>query len=148
MLGDYLRWQDNNPEVDLNTNPPVEVEIDETSKAMLCPKTGGLMTKYRISKDTDHRLDLSPTINAIWLDKGEWGLLKANGLAGRLNNIFTSHWQKNIRHQESEEVLKAMYQEKFGDDYQALLKFKDTLDNMQYRSEAIAFLLAEDPFQV
>jgi len=56
MLGDYLRWQDNNPEVDLNTNPPVEVEIDETSKAMLCPKTGGLMTKYRISKDTDHRL--------------------------------------------------------------------------------------------
>ena len=143
MLGDYLRWQDNNPEVDLNTNPPVEVEIDETSKAMLCPKTGGLMTKYRISKDTDHRLDLSPTINAIWLDKGEWGLLKANGLAGRLNNIFTNHWQREIIAVETSEALDELYARKFGEHYEKVKEFKKVITEMNNRSEVIAYLLSD-----
>ncbi|MFT5611914.1 MAG: Zn-finger nucleic acid-binding protein [Arenicella sp.] len=57
---------------------------------MVCPVSGRLMTKYRISKDIDHRLDLSPTASVIWMDKGEWGLLKEKGLAGKLNQIFTA----------------------------------------------------------
>jgi len=147
MMGDYLRWQDQHPNVDIESNPPVDVELEETARAMICPKTGKLMTKYRISKDTDHRLDLSPSINAIWLDKGEWELLKANGLAGRLNNIFTDHWQHEIHHQESAEVLTAMYQRKFGDHYEQLVAFKEVLDGLESRSEAIAFLLSDDPYK-
>lgn len=148
MMGDYLRWQDQHPDVDLDSNPPVKVTSEETSKAMICPKTGGLMTKYRISKNTDHRLDLSPTINAIWLDKGEWDLLKANGLAGRLNNIFTNHWQHEIRSQESADVLEALYQRKFGEHYAQIIEFKEVLDNLENRSEAIAFLLSDDPYRI
>jgi len=148
MMGDYLRWQDSNPSIDLNTEPPVAVEVEETSKAMICPKTGGLMTKYRISKDTNHRVDLSPTINAIWLDNGEWGLLKNVGLAGRLNNIFTDHWQHEIRAQESAEVLESLHRRKFGDNYDKVVAFRDVLDGMDNRSEVIAFLLSDDPYRV
>jgi len=148
MMGDYLRWQDQNADIDLNSEPPLEVEAQETSKAMICPKTGGIMTKYLIAKDSDHRLDFSPSINAIWLDKGEWAILKEKGLAGRLNNIFTDHWQHEIRSQASADVLDSLYQKKFGEHYQALIAFRELLENLDNRSEAIAFLLSDDPYRV
>ena len=144
MMGDYLRWKDQNPDADLKSGRPIAVDIEETSKAMLCPKTGGLMTKYKISKDTDHRIDLSPNINAIWLDRGEWDLLKANGLANRLNNIFTFHWQQQISEQQSQEMIMELQQRKFGENYQRLLEVKEFLNSIENRSEAIAFLLSDD----
>jgi len=147
MMGEYLRWQDERSGFDLQSRPPVDVIAEETSKAMICPKSGRLMTKYRISKDTDHRIDLSPSINAIWLDKGEWELLKQNQLAHRLNNIFTAHWQHEIRDQESAASLVEMHKRKFGDQYDQLVAFKNVLDAMENRSEAIAFLLSDDPYR-
>ncbi len=148
MMGDYLRWQDQHPDIDLKADPPLEVAAEETSKAMICPKTGGIMTKYRIAKDTDHRLDLSPSINAIWLDKGEWAILKEKGLASRLNNIFTDHWQHEIHSQESADVLDSLYRKKFGEHYDQLIAFRGLLETLENRSEAIAFLLSDDPYKI
>ncbi len=146
ILSDYLSWKD---QADLNFSEQAsgaEVHAEETEKAMLCPKTGALMTKYRISKDTEHRLDLSPSVNAIWMDKGEWELLKAQGLAGELNNVFTAHWQHEIRGQESAEILDALYQKKFGDNYQKIKDFRELIDG-ENKSEVIAFLLSDDPYK-
>lgn len=148
MMGDYFRWQDQHPEFDVKVDPPLEVAAEETEKAMICPITGGIMTKYRIAKGTEHRLDLSPTINAIWLDKGEWAILKSNGLAGRLNNIFTNHWQHEIRSQESADILESLNRKKFGERYAEIVAFKAMLDALENRSEAIAFLLSDDPYKV
>ena len=147
ILSDYLRWRDQNEDIDLSSEKPLQIEAQETSKAMLCPKTGGIMTKYKISKGSEHRLDLSPTINAIWLDKGEWELLKENGLASKLNNIFTSHWQHEIRSQESADIIKALYKEKFGKNYTTLKEFRELLNSMPARSEALAYLMADDPYE-
>lgn len=148
LLSDFLRWQEQNPEVDLPENVDVEVDTQETSKAMICPKTGGLMTKYKISADTEHRLDLSPTINAIWLDKGEWALLKSKGLAVKLNNIFTDHWQHEIRSNAATEVLSSLYQRKFGDRYEEVKRLRASLESMDNRSEVIAYILADDPYKI
>lgn len=151
MMGDYLRWKDENPDTELSsethTDKAISIDIEDTSKAMICPKTGRLMTKYKISKDTDHRLDLSPTINAIWLDRGEWELLKANGLAKRLNNIFTYHWQQQINEQESQAMIQDLQERKFGDNYQQLVEIRDFLNTLENRSEAIAFVLSDDPLK-
>lgn len=148
LLRDYLRWKNENPDVDLGERVDPEVVPQETSKAMICPKTGGLMTKYKISADTDHRIDLSPGINAIWLDKGEWELLKAKGLATKLNRIFTDHWQHEIRSNEAVEVLSALYERKFGDRYDEVKQLRSSLESMENRSEVIAYLLADDPYEI
>ena len=145
MLSDFLRWKENHDSKDLIANTAT-IEVQETSKAMLCPKTGGLMTKYKISKDTEHRLDLSPTINAVWMDKGEWELLKEKGLAGKINAIFTDHWQEEIRSEESADILSALYKRKFGSHYEDIKAFRELIGDKKYRSEAIAYLLAEDPY--
>lgn len=144
---DYFRWQEDCVKTDLIACPPVSVQAEETSKAMLCPKTGVFMTKYRISKDTDHRLDFSAAANAVWLDKGEWELLKAADLSERLNNIFTDHWQREIHAQESSEVMSELYQRRFGEHYKKLKDFRVALNSMPQKQEAIAYLLADDPYK-
>lgn len=150
LLGDFLRWQELNPESDFSAGTYADVEvgvvIEETSRAMICPLSGTLMTKYRILAGTEHRLDLSPTINAVWLDKGEWNLLKEQGLANKLNSIFTDHWQRGIHATEASEVLDELYIAKFGAHYETIKAFKSTINKMQNRSEVIAYLLADDPY--
>lgn len=144
LLSDFLNWQALNPESDLSLEADIDKVSQDTKKAMICPLSGGLMTKYLISADTEHRLDLSPTINAVWLDKGEWALLKRHGLANKLNNIFTHHWQLEVRHAENAEMLDELYRRKFGDHYDDIQAFKGRLEAMENRSEVIAYLLSED----
>lgn len=154
MLSDFLRWKDANPEHSSKDkskqqgNGNIKIEANETSHAMICPRTGGLMTKYRISANTEHRLDLSPTINAVWMDKGEWELLKQEGLTNKLNTIFTSHWQREIVNEETNDTLAALYERRFGDDYQEIKEFRAKLESMNNRSDVIAYLLADDPYSV
>ncbi len=40
------------------------------------------MRKLRLSTTTEHRIDYSASVAGVWLDKGEWQLLKEEGLAG------------------------------------------------------------------
>lgn len=115
VLSDYLKWR-GQTNLAVSTNKrSTEIQAEETKHAMLCPKTGGLMTKYRISKDTEHRLDYSPHANAFWMDRGEWPLLKQQGVTAQLHNVFSAHWQHDIRAEESAEILDQLYQETFND---------------------------------
>ncbi len=148
MLTDYLRWMEINDNPEFVNASDIVVQADETSSAMVCPKTSVLMLKYRISKDTEHRLDLSPSINAIWLDKGEWALLKNQGLAGKLNEIFTDSWQRKIREARTSETLRLLYEKKFGENYAEIKTFKTMLDGLENKSEVIAYLISDDPYKV
>ena len=146
MLTDFLRWKSNN-EIPNSSIKSCEIKAEESSKALLCPKTRVLMTKYKISNDSDHRLDLSPSIDAVWMDKGEWALLKAKGLANNINLIFTDHWQQDIRSAESTDIMSVLYARKFGDHYSTLKEFRSVLDKFENRSAALAYLMAKDPYQ-
>jgi len=59
-----------------------QCELDESKQAILCPVTGTIMRKLRLSTSTAHRIDYSASVGGVWLDKGEWDLLKKEGLAG------------------------------------------------------------------
>jgi len=146
MLSQYLVWADNNPDDSVVTNHDSEFKAEETSKAMLCPKTGRLMIKYRISAETDHRVDLSPSINAIWLDKGEWNLFKKEGIAGKLNEVFTDSWQRKIREAKSKETMQAFYENEFGEKYPSISKFREMLEQMPNKSAVIAYLISDNPY--
>jgi len=147
MLHYYLKWSAENEDTEFVSDASTQVEAQETTKAMLCPKTGRFMTKFRISKDTDHRLDFSPTIGAIWLNKGEWEMLKKQGLAGKLNTIFTSHWQRDVHSDKAVDILTDLYKRRFGEQYEGIKAFREILQSMEDKSAVIAYLLAEDPYE-
>ena len=109
-LADYLRWKEKN-------ETPAEgsfesADIQDNEKALICPETGRLMTKYLISKDSSHRIDLSRYAHAVWLDKGEWQLLKQENLTGNLNDIFSDPWQQDIREAQTKDALRHHVQRK------------------------------------
>lgn len=147
MLSDYLHWLEDNENPDFVQASDAVVKAEETASAMLCPKTKVLMLKYKISQHNDHRLDLSPAINAVWLDKGEWELLKQEGLAGKLNEIFTDSWQRSIRAAKTSETLALLYEKKFGANYEKIKEFKTLLAEMENKSEVIAYLISDDPYK-
>ncbi len=147
MLTDYLRWLEQNDNPEFVSKAVGEVEAEESEKALICPKTGGIMTKYKIAVDSDHRLDYSPRLNAVWMDDGEWELIKQKGLAGRLNQVFTDHWQKDLVSQESAEILAALYERKFGEHYPEIKAFRAKLEQYPQKHEVLAYLMADDPYE-
>lgn len=146
LLEDYLRWKEHTS-AELHDLGDVDIELTETKRALICPVSGTLMLKYRISKDTSHRLDLSSAVNGIWLDKGEWALLKKSGLAGKLNSIFTAPWQRQIRSESSADTFEQLYREKFGEsDYEKVKAFREWLLSHPQADSLKAFIVAENPW--
>lgn len=147
LLGDYLRWKEVLPEAVKQLTGDAQVVAEDSKRALTCPVTGTLMLKYRILGHTDHRLDLSPTVNGIWLDKGEWELLKQEGIADKLNRIFTDPWQKQVRADSTRNTLSAVYAKQFGEaDYAKLKDIRMWLQDNPKKAYMMAYLLAEDPY--
>ncbi|WP_370979468.1 zf-TFIIB domain-containing protein [Agaribacterium sp. ZY112] len=145
-ISDYLRWLELGGKTKQN-NASTTINIEESNKALLCPVSGSLMTKYKISHDSTHRLDFSASANGVWLDSGEWELLKEKSLSHSLTDVFTSHWQKELRSQEAKTVLSTIYQGQFGnDDYEKIKQTKTWLDSNPNKAKLIAYLLDENPY--
>lgn len=145
LIEDYVAWKERNPQFVFNES--VQCEPEESKSALLCPVTGTIMRKLRLSTSTEHKIDYSASVGGVWLDKGEWQLLKSEGLAGSLNAILTAHWQKNIRINSTKDNFAEIYKEKFGEQaYQKVKELRAWLDQQANKADLRAYLLAEDPY--
>ena len=145
LIEDYIAWKERNPQVIFNVEN--DYQIDDTSQAMLCPMTGLIMRKLKLSTETEHRIDYSASVGGVWLDKGEWELLKEKALAGSLNSILTVHWQRNIRLNNSADNFAQLYKDKFGEaDYSKLKDLRAWLHEQPNKADIRAYLMAEDPY--
>ncbi|KXI31019.1 zf-TFIIB domain-containing protein [Paraglaciecola hydrolytica] len=146
LIEDYVTWKERHPQYTF-TSVTVDDVVEENQRAMFCPMTGGIMRKLRITKDSTHRLDYSASVGGVWLDKGEWELLKSAGLAGSLNAILTEQWQSKIREQKAEDTFAQLYLAKFGeDDYEKIKNLREWLIHHPRKSDLRSYLLADDPY--
>ncbi|MGP4844052.1 zf-TFIIB domain-containing protein [Marinobacter sp. 1Y8] len=145
LVEDYVAWKEGNPEFTMALHAGFEIE--DTKHALICPLTDTIMQKFHVSHDSDHKLDYSPQVGGIWMDKGEWTYLKLANLAGSLNKIFTDHWQQSIRAQSAKETFREIYHEKFGaDDYQKAREVREWLQRHENKADLRAYILAADPY--
>jgi Zn-finger nucleic acid-binding protein len=145
LIEDYITWKERNPEHIFKQN--VLLEVEDTKKALLCPISGTIMQKYRISHDTDHYLDYSASVGGVWLDSGEWEYLKKHKLAGSLNKLFTSQWQKSIRQNSTRLTFSDIYKEKFGEEtYTKARNIREWLNNHPCKADLRSYILSEDPY--
>ncbi len=84
--------------------PSEMLEVDESHSALTCPKCKKIMSKYKVSGDSNNRLDLCASCDEVWLDGGEWELLKSLELSRDMPKVFTEEWQRKLRKQALEEV--------------------------------------------
>ncbi len=145
LIEDYVTWKERNPQFTFDET--TTCEIDETKKAVLCPVTGTIMRKMRLSTATDHRIDYSASVGGVWLDTGEWELLKSKGLAGSLNAVLTAHWQRNVRMNSTKDNFTEIYKDKFGEEsYNKIKELRSWLNSQPNKADLRAYLLAEDPY--
>lgn len=149
LIQDYVAWKERNPGHRFADNLEVDQEkgVAESNQALLCPVSGQIMQKYRLSAATEHRLDYSSAVGGLWLDRGEWELLKTEGLAGSLNAVVTSQWQLRIREESAVETFSGLYQAKFGEAvYDKVRELREWLNAQEHKADLRAYLLAEDPY--
>jgi len=145
LIEDYVAWKERHPEYEFDAR--INCEIDETKQALLCPVTGSIMRKLRLSNTTEHRIDYSASVGGVWLDKGEWELLKQEKLAGSLNAVLTAYWQRNVRMNSTKDNFVEIYKDKFGEEhYQKIKEIRAWLSSQPNKHDLKAYLLAEDPY--
>ncbi len=123
-------------------NAPILSHVEDNSKALLCPKCSKIMMKYRVDGSLDNKVDLCTACDEAWLDNGEWELLDALALQGKLNKIFTEPWQRHIREETAEKSFQMGFQETLGkNDYEKLSEIKNWIAGHPKKSDLIRFLL-------
>ncbi|MGL6159285.1 zf-TFIIB domain-containing protein [Microbulbifer sp.] len=148
LIEDYVAWKEHNPQ---HTFPSdldfAQVDVADSRKALLCPVSGAIMQKFRISSRSDRRVDYSPAVGGLWLDKGEWELLKSEGLAGSLNAVVTHQWQQKVRQESARGTFSEIYRQKFGEEvYEKIKDLRAWLQAQPQKADLRAYLLAEDPY--
>ncbi|WP_028864021.1 zf-TFIIB domain-containing protein [Psychromonas aquimarina] len=147
LIEDYVSWKERNPEYQFSEQCSFQEDGTDSKKALLCPSTGTIMRKFKISSATEHRIDYSANAGGLWLDAGEWELLKKEGLAGSLNSVISQHWQNKIREQSAKDNFADIYLEKFGaENYTKIKEFRQWLDKQEQKADLRAYILAEDPY--
>ncbi|SFB88198.1 zf-TFIIB domain-containing protein [Pseudoalteromonas denitrificans] len=116
-------------------------ETSDTSVALSCPKCARLMRKFQISGCHHNRLDLCLSCDDVWLDGGEWEMLKALELSNHMPKIFTDPWQTKVRAQARDEERKLRYLNILGEeDLQKSEDLRSWLKNHPKRQEILFYI--------
>jgi len=119
-------------------------EINETHSSLTCPKCKKIMSKYRISGNTNSRLDLCASCDEVWLDGGEWELLKSLELSLKMPTVFTEEWQRKLRKQASAEIReKRLLKIVDKNDVEEIKRIREWLTNHPAKQEIMFFLSHE-----
>lgn len=139
----YRHWAETHPADQLAsaTIDQASIEASDTDEALLCPKCRRFMTKYKVNGTVANRLDVCSGCHEAWLDRGEWELLEALHLSHKLPTIFTDHWQRQIRHQATEEGRRNALRRSLGHDAaQRVEAFREWLNAQGRKSEILTYL--------
>lgn len=148
-LSDYLYYLSRSSAVNEDLDKSQNIEMDEDTKTALRCNCGQLMSKYKISHESDRRVDNCSACQTIWLDNGEWQYLRSNNLHRVINKIFTDPYQRNIRLQNTKNVLHKNYNQLLGEeDYTHIKDVRCWIENNPNKSVLKAYLNAQNPYSV
>jgi Zn-finger nucleic acid-binding protein len=117
------------------------VKADDNRKALICQRCSGLMLKFRIEADVENFVDLCSRCDDVWLDGGEWELLKHLDLAGRLTEIMAEPWQRRIRTETTQRKQEDRLRQVLGDeDHDRLKEIERWITVHPQRSEMLRYL--------
>ncbi|NOX69502.1 MAG: hypothetical protein GXP15_09975 [Gammaproteobacteria bacterium] len=118
----------------------VNCEIPDTRNAITCSRCRTVMIKYRISAQSDRRIDYCASCEDIWLDGGEWELIESLVGSRHLAGIVTRPWQRRIRLETVDALRSDRLASFFGKDFEKIRDLKEWLDEHSAREEILAYL--------
>lgn len=140
----YWKWRGSLPPAEeRDLADPAACPISEYDDLVkFCPESGTLMSRYRVGHGLPFRVDRSNT-GGIWLDGGEWEILKSGNLHQAIHLIFTSPWQQAIRDQEHDACYQTQLVQRLGEDlYRRIDALREELAGHPNQAMALAYLNA------
>ena len=137
----YRDWVDRMSVQEGSVNGEVVTPVQDSTRALHCPKCTRLMVKYRLSADTKNRLDFCRHCDEIWLDGGEWQLLACRDFSQRLLDILSDEWQQDIHQTElRERQLRRLEAELGGADARQVDRFMQWIKQHPQRKTILGFI--------
>ncbi len=112
--------------------------VADTKDALLCGKCQHVMTKFRVSADTENKIDFCLSCDEVWLDSGEWELIEALVGSGELSKITTQPWQYRVMADSIERMELTRLKEDFGDSFDRVVELGKVLDGHPARLAILA----------
>ncbi len=103
--------------------PPVindgEFESGEmdTKSGKICNDCGQLLRRFAVGHGVSFHVDQCPNCTSIWLDAGEWEMLKKKNLHSAIHFMFSAPWQNKVRKIKEKEQYESLYRNKLGDEF-------------------------------
>jgi len=140
----YWDWWQQQPEfprpAPATDGPPVAVETD-TGSALISPRSGRLMRKYRVGRGLDFHIDFDASTGGFWLDRGEYEALRARGMHDELHLICSSEYQSQLRAMETAHAREAIARRTLGDElYVELHSLVNRVSATNMSGPVLAFL--------
>ena len=149
-LQSYLAWLEfadhgqTSSEVNTNGN-----SIPRNERARICPRCSRILTKYKISVESSLNIDRCNICSGVWLDAAVWLVLKEKKLHVSLQEIFTDHWQNEIRIDDTVSTLAGINREKFGrENFELVRNFKKWVFEQENPEEILTYLSDSSPLQM
>jgi len=121
----------------------------EAEAFKICADCGHMMRRFKIFPDVEFYLDRCSHCNGIWFDHHEWEALVERNLHDNLTDFFTRPWQDKLQAAEAKTRMEGIYLLKFGaQDYEKIQEIHAWLQEHPQRSMLIAFLQAENPYEI
>ena len=139
----YRTWLENHPTVDSESTTPQTVsaeETDNTDNALICQRCRKFMLKYRINNEHKNTINVCHTCDDVWLDRGEWSLLKYLNMQDKLTTVMSEPWQQQLRNQDREQSFKNIYQQKLSTDFDKVEDFASWLSEHPKKSDIQHYL--------
>lgn len=138
----YLQWLQQQPARLPHlpeTAEPAELATD-SAKALFCPESGTLMSRFKVGHGFGFSIDRSIT-GGIWLDGGEWEALRQRNFHDEIHLVFTAPWQKHVRSTHAQATYEETLKGSLGPDLlDRLTALRSELMNHPHKNLALAYL--------
>jgi Zn-finger nucleic acid-binding protein len=143
-LHDYQNWRSRSPQQLPADTVALLQDGDADSRVRTCPNCARLMQRYRPAIELEFWIDRCAPCQLVWFDRDEWAALADLGLAGRLRDVLTDAWQRQLRDDEIDRQRDAALRARHGDAcIDEITRMRAWLDTQPRREELLALLRAD-----
>jgi hypothetical protein len=138
----YLQWVQQQPARQPHLpEPTLPAELSaDSSKTLVCPESGTLMSRFKIGHGFGFSIDRSIT-GGVWLDGGEWEALRQRNFHDEIHLVFTAPWQKNVRSAQAQATYEETLRSSLGPELlDRLTALRSELMEHPHRNLALAYL--------
>ncbi len=145
----YRDWLERTPAIestvmDQKSMATALIEVNDSKSALCCPKCSRLMNKYKISGEAENRIDLCSSCDEVWLDGGEWELLKIFELSREMPLVFTEQWQRKLRNQATQKAREDRLAKVVSEqDLEEAIKIRKWLSDHPSKQQVLFFINQE-----